>query len=88
MIRRGGAHSTRINHHKRNNQRELDVHGQCECRWQDVLSQSMILAEQGMIDLLRSHRLLYLISSIDVPCNCRHRNTLPRFISGPAGENK
>jgi hypothetical protein len=31
MIRRGGAHGTRIN------QRELDVHGQCECRRQDVL---------------------------------------------------
>jgi hypothetical protein len=40
MIRRGGAHGTRINHQKRNNQRELDVHGQCECRPQDVFSLS------------------------------------------------
>jgi hypothetical protein len=37
MIRRGRAHGTRINHEKRNNQRELDVRGQCECRRQDVL---------------------------------------------------
>jgi hypothetical protein len=28
----------RINHQKRNNQQELDVHGQGECRRQDVLS--------------------------------------------------
>jgi hypothetical protein len=27
MIRRGGAHDTRVNHQKRNNQRELDIHG-------------------------------------------------------------
>jgi hypothetical protein len=38
VIRRGGAHSTGINYQKRNNQRELDVHGQCECRRKDVLS--------------------------------------------------
>jgi hypothetical protein len=38
MIRRGGAHGTRINHEKRNEQRELDVHGQRECRRQDGLS--------------------------------------------------
>jgi hypothetical protein len=38
LIRRGGAHSTRISHQKSNNQRELDVFGQCECRRQNVLS--------------------------------------------------
>jgi hypothetical protein len=38
MNHRGGAHGTRINHLKRNNQRELDVHGQCECRRHKVLS--------------------------------------------------
>jgi hypothetical protein len=32
IIRRGRAHGTVIN------QRELDVHAQCECRRQDVLS--------------------------------------------------
>jgi hypothetical protein len=37
MIRRDGVHGARINHQKRNNQRELDVHGQFECRRQDVL---------------------------------------------------
>jgi hypothetical protein len=40
MIRRGGAHGTRINHQKRNNQRELDAHGQYKCRRQEVLSLS------------------------------------------------
>jgi hypothetical protein len=38
MIRRGGAHGTRINHQKRDNQQELDVQGQSECRRQNVLS--------------------------------------------------
>jgi hypothetical protein len=37
IIRRGGAHNTRINHEKRHNQRELDVHGQWKCRRQDIL---------------------------------------------------
>jgi hypothetical protein len=38
MIRLGGAHSTRINHQKLNNQRELDADSQSECRWHDILS--------------------------------------------------
>jgi hypothetical protein len=37
IIHRGGAHGTGINHQKQNNQRELDVHAQCERRRQDVL---------------------------------------------------
>jgi hypothetical protein len=37
MIRRDAAHGMSTNHYKRNNQRELDVHGQCKCRRHDVL---------------------------------------------------
>jgi hypothetical protein len=39
-IGRGGVYGTRINHQKQNNQRELDVHGQCEYRRQDVSSRN------------------------------------------------
>jgi hypothetical protein len=48
----------------------------------------MIVTEQRMIDLLRSHTLLYLISLVDVRCSFRHQNTLPRFIGDKADENK
>jgi hypothetical protein len=41
MIRRGGAYGTKINHEKRNNQRDLDVHGRCECRQQGILSMTI-----------------------------------------------
>jgi hypothetical protein len=37
MIPRGGADGTRMNHEKQKTQRQLDVHGQRECRWQDDL---------------------------------------------------
>jgi hypothetical protein len=52
MIHRDGAFGTRINHQKRNNERELDVHGQCECRRQDVLFTSCYRRKAPMGDCL------------------------------------
>jgi hypothetical protein len=57
MIRRGEAHGTRINHQKQNNQRELDVHSQCKCRWQDVLFASLYWREAPIRDCLYKKQL-------------------------------
>jgi low temperature requirement protein LtrA len=51
MIRRDGSHATIINHLKRSNQQELDVHAQCECRQQDVLSSQGIIRNTRLFAL-------------------------------------